>query len=236
MRKGSDSAKLEEMRAILHALQRIGPDLAGPRLQDHADVGVTGAISSGPISQSSLRREKPDGKPEHLRPGAGRGSATKRFAIAGGILLVLAGAVGGIVLLNKPAPQNRASDIAATVHAPHNAPATTVDRSEPVSRQAAALSPAAILDQAERLMASGDILSAREKLRKSAQTRDSSPEIALALARSYDPNFLRSVAHPNADPDVKQAEFWYRRWHEIAIKEGLVSDAVPLERILRSMR
>ena len=40
----------------------------------------------------------------------------------------------------------------------------------------------------------------------------------------------------DAEPDVAEATRWYRTWHTAAIKQGLVTDSVSLERIIGSMR
>ena len=64
---------------------------------------------------------------------------------------------------------------------------------------------------------------------------EGSADVAWALARSYDPNFLRTVS-ADAAPDIAEATRWYRTWYAIAVKQGLVADSVPLERIIRSMR
>ena len=90
-----------------------------------------------------------------------------------------------------------------------------------------------LLREAQRLMTAGEIVSARVTLEKAAGGE--SAEVAFALARSYDPNFLKSLPSADADPDVAEAERWYRRWHEIAVRDGLVTD-VKLERLIGSMR
>ena len=89
------------------------------------------------------------------------------------------------------------------------------------------------LQEAQQLMLGGDILGARKILMKSADSGP--PDVALALARSYDPNFLRTVTNPNAGPDVEQAALWYRRWHQAAVENGQITDTLRLERILRAM-
>ena len=91
-----------------------------------------------------------------------------------------------------------------------------------------------LLQHAQQMMLGGDILGARAMLMKSADAGP--PDLALALARSYDPNFLRSVTNPNAAPDIEQAALWYGRWHQAAVENGLATDTLRLERILRSMR
>jgi hypothetical protein len=83
-------------------------------------------------------------------------------------------------------------------------------------------------------MAAGKIQAARAQLLSLAP--EDSPDAAWALARSYDPNFLSTVASPDAGPDVEKAALWYRTWYAVAVKQGLVADTVSLDRIIRSMR
>ena len=65
---------------------------------------------------------------------------------------------------------------------------------------------------------------------------EGSPDVAWALARSYDPNYLGSIPATDAGPDIEQATRWYRTWYAAAVKQGLVADSVSLERIIGSMR
>jgi hypothetical protein len=64
---------------------------------------------------------------------------------------------------------------------------------------------------------------------------DNSPEVALALARSYDPNYLRLIPDADAAADPKEAERWYRAWRDIAASKGLVLEEDRLERIINAM-
>jgi hypothetical protein len=82
-------------------------------------------------------------------------------------------------------------------------------------------------------MASGQVRAAREVLLR--VTKEESADVAWTLARSYDPNFLITIQAADAAPDVPEATRWYRAWYDIAVKQGLVADSVPLDRIIRSM-
>jgi hypothetical protein len=83
-------------------------------------------------------------------------------------------------------------------------------------------------------MSSGHIAAAREILvRRDLAT---SQEGAWLLARSYDPNYLATVQSPDAPADKRQAEEWYRRWRDIAARNGMVMDDLRLKRIINSMR
>jgi hypothetical protein len=92
----------------------------------------------------------------------------------------------------------------------------------------------AALDGAAALMNSGRIQAARRQLL--AVATDGSPDVALALARTYDPNVLAQIPAPDAVPDVVEATRWYRAWHAAAVKQGMSLDRMSLERIIGSMQ
>jgi len=92
----------------------------------------------------------------------------------------------------------------------------------------------AALRAASELLTSGQIQAARAELFRVAH--EDSADVAWALARSYDPNFLGSMPTADAVPDIVEATRWYRSWYGIAVKQGLVTDGVSLDRIIRSMR
>jgi len=94
--------------------------------------------------------------------------------------------------------------------------------------------PQATLQTTLGLMASGHVQAARGELLRMAP--EDSADVAWALARSYDPNFLGTLPKADAAADIAEATRWYRAWYAIAVKQGLVADSVPLERIIRSMR
>jgi hypothetical protein len=94
--------------------------------------------------------------------------------------------------------------------------------------------PASTVAVAMRLMNTGRVQAAREQLLGIAA--GDSADAAWALARSYDPNFLATVATADARADIGEAERWYRVWYAIAVRQGLVADSVSLERIINSMR
>lgn len=102
--------------------------------------------------------------------------------------------------------------------------------------QAAQTEPIAdAIKDATQLIESGAVAAARAVLL--AHWADhASADTALALARSFDPQYLAALPNADAGPDAAEAERWYRRWYDIAVKEGLVAGTVPLERVLRAMR
>lgn len=89
-----------------------------------------------------------------------------------------------------------------------------------------------ITTEAQRLIDSGKVAIARQQLESIAKL---SPEAALILARSYDPNFLRLISEPDAPPDPREAERWYRIWRDIAAERGMVMETERLERIINAM-
>jgi hypothetical protein len=92
----------------------------------------------------------------------------------------------------------------------------------------------AVLQRALHNMTSGRIQAARSELLRIDP--EGSVDVAWALARSYDPNFLSTVPAADAAPNIAEATRWYRTWYALAVKEGLVADSVSPERIIRSMR
>jgi hypothetical protein len=92
----------------------------------------------------------------------------------------------------------------------------------------------ALLRRALHNMSSGRVQAARGELL--SIDPEGSVDVAWALARSYDPNFLGTLATADAAPDIAEATRWYRTWYALAVKEGLVADTVSPERIIRSMR
>lgn len=85
----------------------------------------------------------------------------------------------------------------------------------------------------QQLMGSGHIVAAREMLLRPDLA--ASQEGAWLLARSYDPNYLGTIPSPDAAADKRQAEEWYRRWRDIAVRNGMVMDDLRLKRIINSM-
>jgi hypothetical protein len=78
------------------------------------------------------------------------------------------------------------------------------------------------LDKARRLMDSGQIAAARQILEQPALA--STQDGAWLIARSFDPNYLKTITAADASADKAKATRWYRRWHEIAGRNGVVMD------------
>jgi hypothetical protein len=237
-----DKAKLEEVKAILHELQRIRPDLASldkaPQSQPQPvrpapPPAVNGAGRTQPPHEH-VAAANAASAPQRPDATASAGGTNRRALVVGaGFVVVASAAVGALFLLNQPPKTIKAPDQVAAI-SPAAAPAPPSPASPaPSENPPAADSRLALLQQGQKLMSEGDIKGAREALLQPAES--GYPDAAFSLARSYDPNFLQSVANPNAGPDIAQAELWYRRWHEAAVKAGVVTDSLRLERILQSM-
>jgi hypothetical protein len=91
-----------------------------------------------------------------------------------------------------------------------------------------------LLTESRRLLTEGDVILARTRLLQGGpETR---AELALTLAQSYDPNYLRSLSKSNGLPDRAEAERWYRKWYELAVGSGLEMDSERLKRIINAMQ
>lgn len=245
--------KLEEVRSILQRLQRISTD-------SEEDLSEDEGFSASQSRHTAARQmAHPAGEARASQPDVTHaGAAEASRAVGGnGKLLVLAGlsvaCVGGIVffwpaplaepdtalqstagnssitlartdakLPDNPAPSDPGSE--KTV----NIPQTEVQPLPPPDPDAERIS------QAEQLMSAGKVTDARQLLQDDLAERVA--EASLMLARSYDPNALRLIQGANADADIAEAERWYRRWYELAARNGLTMDPERLNRIIQAMR
>jgi hypothetical protein len=230
-RKGDGSAgegqneeqRVAEVRGILEKLQRISVD--PPSESDAADW------QSAPLSAA-------DEANAGGHPAADAGSSRSVAGLHRPALLsvaALALAVVGAAALwrwGDDAPtQSSTSEIA--IRKPPEMPApASVQASQPPTPAIART--AESLTEAQKLIDAGQIQAGRRLLQGGLAGQ--SPDAALMLARSYDPNFLRTIAGADGGPDIAEAERWYRQWHMSASKTGLVMEPERLERIIRSMR
>jgi hypothetical protein len=224
--RARDEKKLAEVKAVLERLQRISADGSG-------DL---------PAHEAEIQTPKPDGPQAGTGASQTRGNPGLLVAAAGGALVLMA--VAGFVTWRSTseAPRTGAALNLGDERDRHTAalpkPAVTL----PTVPSPAAIAPApppdsadvGLLGQAEKLMEAGKIRDARLLLLDGLADR--SPEAALMLARSYDPNHLRSISAADAGPDVAEAERWYRVWHANAVASGLRMEPERLDRIIRSMR
>lgn len=84
------------------------------------------------------------------------------------------------------------------------------------------------------VLANGEVQLARKLLLAGHSLH--SPEKAWMMARTYDPVVLRSIRGADAPPDRAKAEYWYRRWHQLSVKHGLVSRYVSVEPLILAMK
>lgn len=222
---------LDEVRAILGRLQRIsrshGDDLASPPLQ-------------------------PD-PPEPFGDGAAPPPSRPRFVSAAVLLVPFAALVAGTALVVRTVdwgepgvtaagPGGAGPETPARVRRDDGQPgsvqpgavrASEFEAGKSVVVAGTSLPPASPARYASELMASGRVQAARAALL--GATPGDSPDIAFALARSYDPNYLATLPSADAAANVAEAKRWYRTWYDIAVRQGLVSNGVPLERLIRSL-
>jgi hypothetical protein len=204
--------RLDEVKLTLQRLQRIALDPSNEEIQ--AAKIETAPPRIGPAVEAARLaglKALPAGR-SAKRYGA--------FAAALAALVVVAGFATWMLRRPGPMPQPTA--------------ATAVDmpvRPLPAPSVVTAGIPA--VTEAQELLDAGKISGARLIL---GEIAPNSSEAALMLARSYDPNFVRHVAQPDAEPDPIQAERWYRAWHDIAAKNGLVMEPDRLERIIKAMK
>lgn len=74
------------------------------------------------------------------------------------------------------------------------------------------------VDRARSLLRAGDVLAAREILRREAAAGNA--QAALALGRSFDPMTFRELTSANANPDATEAFRWYRKATELGHDGG----------------
>jgi hypothetical protein len=213
---GREDPKLSEVRAVLHRLQGLPAEskpgdfpAARPNPRRGLWIGLTGIFI-----------------------------VTTAAIVA--VLLAFSNWTERAASVPKGAPKTPAAkDIstkeAATKEASTAGPNTTsVAKAGSASQAAKQASIKAALESAAAHMNSGRIQAARRQLL--AVATDGSPDVALALARTYDPNVLAQIPTPDAAPDVAEATRWYRAWHAAAVKQGMSLDRMSLERLIGSMQ
>lgn len=218
-RSRREDPKLSEVKAVLQRLQKISAE------PDAADAAAM-----------------PEAAAERPRVPV----AVSLAGVAG--VLVVAGVVAFLALNQPTTSTNPALQPSAVAEpraaAPESKPAA-VPQGLAIPSGPAAVTPSALqppgpkairpaLEAALGHLTSGRVLAARRELL--ALVSEDAADVAWALARSYDPNFLGTIPAADAGPDVAQATRWYRAWYAAAVKQGLVADSVSLERIIGSMR
>ena len=234
MSQSKHDPNLAEVKAVLGRLQQISRRPTGPGAQTAG--GGAPALPGAPaptegrsfdplLGMTSLIAVVMNG-PRHVRAGA--------------LIVLLLTFFAGLALFvgigQQPLPVKEPPLVRAPPSVNEPAPPAGPGNPAPtgVLAQEAQKSPAAAaLQTASDLMSSGQVRAARDVLLRLAPGE--SADVAWALARSYDPNYLVTIGAADASPNVAEATRWYRTWFDIAVKQGLIADSVSLDRIIRSM-
>jgi hypothetical protein len=220
-----DDADLSEVKAVLDRLQRISrkPHAGGAQTAED-DAALTRSPQPAEPTSAEDGGSSPPIRTASLIPQLNAPRLVKAAAL---IMPLLAAFVVIAILVGT---DRRPASIEAPP--PGAAPQNPVSASAPAQATQQSQATAA-LRVASGLMASGQVQAARDVLLR--VTQGGSADVAWALARSYDPNFLVTIPAADAGPNIAEATRWYRIWYEIAVKQGLVADSVSLDRIIRSM-
>ena len=203
---GREDPKLSEVRAVLHRLQSL------------------------PAESESAGSPAAEPNPRWRLWIGLIGIAIVTTAVIVAVLLAFSNWTEQVTSVPKGAPKTTAPKDISTA-GPNT---TSVAKASSASQAATQASIKAALEGAAALMNGGRIQAARRQLL--AVAADGSPDVALALARTYDPNVLAQVPAPDAPPDVAEATRWYRAWHAAAVKQGVSLDRMSLERLIGSMQ
>jgi hypothetical protein len=247
---GREDRNLSEVRAVLHRLQGLPAERqsAGPRL---AELGFRRGYVVGIASTTTVMVTAalvlvfgyvlPGFEPQATstpKDDPNRQVASLKLPDASGVVTRSAGSTD-----EQPSVSSTVGPTATPKDDPNRQVASLKlpDASGVVTRSAAStderpgvsttVGPAA--EAAQALMSAGRVQAARQRLL--AMVSDGSPEVAWALARSYDPIRLKEIQGADAAPDVAEAIRWYRAWYAAAVKQRLISDSVSLEKIIGSM-
>jgi hypothetical protein len=222
--------EIDAVRRTLERIQRMASEPLDDGSSPAGDLGDGAARSAGRLNRLPGQRTAP---PVWMLAG-------------GGVIVLMAVGAAGLTLMGpqvhvaqkaeapvklpevpaapKPAPAPVPADRAAPERQPASRPATTASLPNvPVSRE----------NEAQGLLEAGRVSDARRML---AGMPKKSPEAALILARSYDPNYLRQLPNADAVADANEAERWYRTWKTAAAEQGLVMEPERFERIIKAMR
>jgi len=227
-----DHRDLREVKTVLRSLRRIGDHLlqveATGKNPGSAATALENPANGGDVSRPPDR----SGKRVPSRAGIGSGDAEsmgdkqpvrgRRLGalalamLAAGTVIVLAGD-----LFLKYWPSFPSSTPAVAISGGVTSAVVTAGPANPD------------IAKAHQLMDSGRIVAARQMLLRPDLA--ASQEGAWLLARSYDPNYLATIQSPDASADQQKAEEWYRRWRDIAVRNGMVMVDLRLKRIISSM-
>ena len=203
---GREDPKLSEVKAVLHRLQGLPADSKSAEF-----------LAAGPNPRRGLWI-----------------GLTGSVIVTGTVILAVLFVFSSRRELATPAPKGAPETAAPKEVATAGPNTTSIAKAGSAAQAAKQASIKAALESAATLMNSGRIQAARRQLL--AVATDSSPDVALALARTYDPNVLAQIPAPDAPPDVAEATRWYRAWHAAAVKQGMSLDRMSLERLIGSMQ
>ena len=241
---GQDDPNISEVKAVLERLQRISrsrntdgleasdKDYAAPRHGPRPPERPVAEVESGRTAPHGIAAsDRLVNISNRRRVGAAAVIAALLVAFVG--VYMFAGLTHQTDSIVQPPPDAAPEESIAA--APGGAMVKPADLSVTPARPLVSETPKsqAALQAASGFVASGRIQAARAELLQVAQ--EGSPDVAWALARSYDPNFLSTISTADAGPNIVEATRWYRIWYDIAVKQGLVAESVSLERIIRAM-
>jgi hypothetical protein len=213
--QAQEEKKLAEVKAVLERLQRISVEPA----DDDARADATGE----PVADPS---------PKHDGPRGWAGFRDPRLIAAAGAIVIFV--VAGIAVREASDTPPAGNALNLGDDRDRYTAALPAPSSPPPESAPASVSVPSRLAEVEKMIESGKVREARRLLLDLPASQ--SPDAALMLARSYDPNHLRTLPDPDAAPDAAEAERWYRFWHASAAARGLQMEPERLDRIIRAMR
>ncbi len=211
MREAREDPNLAEVKAVLKKLQQLDLPAETPPSPDKVPAVVPASASppSAAPHQSLSIFERKSAVFAGSQPAAKR--SLRSLIYVAGAAIFIGGACLIFVLVEWPGAMSRIT----------KAPASGKENES------------IVLSEARRLLGEGDVASARERLRRGAP--EERAEVALMLAQSFDPNYLRTLPAANSPPNPAEAERWYKEWYELAVKSGLEMDSGRLRRIINAM-
>jgi nitrate reductase NapE component len=205
--------ELDDIKRTLQRIQRIASEPIDDTLVD--DI----------VSPELAEHRTSEPRSETVEPVVHDNLRSQRLTVFAIAALAVVGATGAAVWMMPKTSMEPGSTSETTS-------ALSTEPQRPTV-QAPQDAPAAITGDAQTLLEAGRVVEARKAL---VDLPVKSPEAALTLARSYDPNYLRQIPNPNAAADPTEAERWYRTWRDIASERGLVLEPDRFDRIIKAMR
>jgi hypothetical protein len=200
--------KLSEVKGVLHRLQGL-PDRPQPAGSRPAELGFRRGYLIGIASTTTVM-------------------------LMAAVVLVFGYALPGFRPQATSTPKDGPSRQLASSKVPDAPGVFTGSAVSLEERPSASTTVRPAVEAAQALMSTGRVQAARQRLL--AMASDGTPDVAWALARSYDPNHLKEIQGADAGPDVAEATGWYRTWYAAAVKQRMISDSFSLEKIIGSMQ